>query len=281
MADVNIPNTSPTYKHWNIGDNWTVDRNWTWHETYHWELQVNEIMEVSDRVKKDPSLAKREAFKMVDRRKSDYSATKRETLNLKDKIGFASRFNLKLSEAWKTTDKHANMPMLPFSEAFSAFDALLRPAQGVISDMLFEEGTWDLDKIKTYMFKGKHVGYENFKPFIAGDYTYDKALFRTTIDVTSADRGLIEQWQLVVDVPDITDRGSAEVVDANFVLKVDFNRTFHIAPEVVCTVRSGSSSVPITVNITEITEKNFKVQLVNAVTGKPTTGRFIWSATGY
>ncbi len=284
MADVNIPNTTPTYKHWNIGDNWTVDRNWTWHETYVWTLEVNETLKFSESyTKKEFDVKKSETFKVVDKRPAFvYSAAKSEAFKAIDAIGFKTTFNLKLSEAWKISSKYGNTVTLPFADSFSMYDTLLRPAQGVMSDLMFEDASeWTLNSMATYMFKGKHAGYENFKPFIAGDYTYDKALFRTAIEAASQDRGLIEQWQITVDVPDINDRGSAEVVDANYELKVLFNQTFHIAPEVVCTIRSGASAAPITINITEITETYFKVQLVNSLTGKATTGRFIWSAQGY
>lgn len=204
-----------------------------------------------------------------------------ENLKVDDKISFTTSYNLELAETLKTVDLHSNNPSLPFWDTVVFNDGMVMPANGIYSDMMFEDGEWSMASMKTYMFKGKHVGYENFKTFIAGDYNYEKALFRTTIDTETADRGLIEQWQLTVDVPDISDRGSAEVVDANFELTVNFNKTFHIAPEVVCTVRSGSSNVPITVSISTITETYFKVSLINSLTGKTTTGRFIWSAQGY
>ena len=204
-----------------------------------------------------------------------------ETLKTSDKIAFKTSYILSLKDSWKTKETISNNPSLPFSSSFGMVDGMKMPANGIYSDLMFEDGEWSMASMKTYMFKGKHVGYENFKTFIAGDYTYDKALFRTTISTETADRGLIEQWQLTVDVPDISDRGSAEVKDANFELTVNFNKTFHIAPEVVCTMRSGSSNEPITVNISTITETYFKVSLINSLTGKTTTGRFIWSAQGY
>lgn len=283
MADVNIPG-NPVWKTWEAGANWTIERDWSWHETYAWALEVTEVFGVKDAIKKDGTKPLAEKFRVTDYNKAVmyYTAAKAEAFKAIDAIKFATNYNLRPSETFRVTEAIKKDGTKPFSEKFKVADAILRSGQGILSDLLFEgEGEWTMESLQTYMFKGKHVGYENFKTFVAGDYTYDKALFRTTIDVEPTDRGMIEEWRLTVDVPDVNDRGSAEVVDANFELQVDFNREFHIAPEVVCTVRSGTSSNPTTVNITSITEKYFKVQLVNSITGKPTTGRFIWSATGY
>ena len=222
-----------------------------------------------------------ETLSVTDKTSFVVEISKRENLEISSAFGKAITFNRKIEEAITIEDLYGKTFALDFAETFTTYDSLLQSARGVISDILFEDGSWTMETVQDYMLKGRHVGYEAFKPFIAGDYTYKNALFRVSMDASGADRGLLEQFQIVVDVPDVNDRGSAEVTDANFDLTVKFNKTFHIAPEVVCTMRTGSSDVCVTPIIVEITETQFKVYLTDALTGKRTTGRFIWNAIGY
>lgn len=283
---VDIPNNSPTYKSWQSsnGANWTVERNWTWHEVYEWILNVGEIFSINrTSLKKDPESCLFDSFAVTDSGKKVYevSLAKAESVAFAESYTPALSFIRAFDETIKVVPKVGKTPELPFTDTITFFDTLVRPAQGVLSDILFEPGTWTVESMQNAMLKGKHVGYENFKPFIYGDYTYDKALFRVALDATSEDRAVLEQFQIAVDVPDMVDRGSAEITDKNYDEVIEFNKNFHIAPEVTVTMRSGASGEPLIPEITETTEDHFKVHLINALTGERAVGRFIWSAVGY
>ena len=283
---VDIPNNSPTYKSWQTsnGANWTVERNWTWHEVYEWILNVGETFSISrTKLQKDPSAELSDSFVVSDNSKIiyEYSLAHSETMVFQSALTPALSFIRAFDETIQVTPVCTKNPILPFNETLKFYDTLVRSAQGVLSDILFETGFWTTESMQQAMMKGKHVGYENFKPFIYGDYTYDKALFRVALDATSDDRAVLEQFQIAVDVPDMVDRGSGEITDKNYDETIEFNKSFHVAPEVTVTIRSGTSGVPLVPEITETTETHFKVRLINALTGERSLGRFIWSAAGY
>lgn len=285
MADtrsVDIPTDTPVYKCWADDGDWTVDQNWTWHFAYEWLVNVTEPFGLTlTLLNKDPQTILHDSFAVSDKSVWDFGLNKYESVNLAESLTPALSFVRDFYEILDIQPVEGNTMELPFAEKMAFYDALVRGAQGVVSDICFETGTWTMDLMEEAMHKGKHVGYENFKPFIYGDYTYDKALFRTVLVAESKDRAVLEQFQITVDVPDLTDRGAAEVIDKNYDLQVDFNKNFHVAPEVSVTMRAGTSGEPIAPNITEITEEYFKVHLINAITGEKTVGRFVWTAAGY
>lgn len=281
--DVILPPERPRNKTWQETANWTINQNWTWHDVWHWDLQVREALYVSDRLSKASEKPLKDSFSIAHKKQVfEYSLSKQEKVRFVDAMKTSSGFYRDYYEAIKMTCVNGNHYSMFKSDSFNIYDTLLRAGHGVFSDIMFEDASkWTMDEMKNYMFKGRHVGFETFRPFIYGDYTYKDALFRTAIDAVSADRALLEQFQIAVDVPDIVDRGAAEVVDKNFDLRVNFNKFFNNAPEVTVTMRAGSSAKPVVANITGIDEKGFTVHLINALTGEKTEGRFIWTAVGY
>lgn len=194
-----------------------------------------------------------------------------------DDVGYSREF----SEALAFADTLKRIVDKKVSETLTTYDSLLRPANGVISDLIFEEGDWTEEEVNRYLFKGKHAGYTFFRPFVFGEYRYEKALFRTSLDATDSDGLYIENFNYTVDVPDIVDRGSVEVTDPNYDTVVKFNKKFHVAPEVTVTMRAGVGGQTTIPNIVSISKTEFSLNLRKAVDDSRTTGRFIWTAVGY
>ena len=273
---------APSYSTWESQENWTINQNWLWHETWAWNLDIKETLKFVETYKKDVSANFKQTLNVVDRRPDfDFTLNHIQSLGVSDNIDRSLQFYRRFEETVDILEKPSKQYDAAYSDSFVLYDTLVRGAQGVISDLLFEEGGWDLETMQTYMLKGKHVGYENFKPFVAGDYTYEKALFRSVFNATGADRAMLEQFQVTVDVPDLVDRGSAEVTDKNFDLTIEFNKAFHIAPEVTISMRSGVSGKPVIPEVVNVTEENFTMHLIDAFTGERTEGVFIWTAVGY
>jgi hypothetical protein len=88
---------------------------------------------------------------------------------------------------------------------------------------------------------GHPPGYTNFRDFIQGDYTYQRALFRAILTSSNADRGYIDVLRVTVDVPDVFDRGTAQVSNAANGMTVYFSRQFRVAPEVTLTFKGGTT----------------------------------------
>lgn len=286
MADVrnvSVPTPQFNYKDWTVDVNWTYDDEWTAHHAYVWDVKVNEPITIRENYFKEASCKLKDSFSLTDSEKIVYSfdLNKQTKIKISESLLPQLTFIRKYSESLKVKSVNGNTVELPFNTKFSIYDSLGRSGQGVVSDIIFEQGEWTMDSVTDMMLKGKPAGYTNFMPFIYGDYTYKDAIFRTIMESDGGSKAVIEQYKITVDVPDVTDRGSAEVIDKNYDLRVKFNKTFLTAPEVVVTMRSGASGAPIAPYVVAIDEKGFDVHLLNAITGQKTTGKFIWTATGY
>lgn len=112
-----------------------------------------------------------------------------------------------------------------------------------------------------------------------GGYTYQRALFRAILTSSNADRGYIDGLRVTVDVPDVFDRGTAQVVTAASGVAVVFARQFRVAPEVTLTFKGGTTiAVPRILGSVSIT--GFTAVLENT-SGTRVTGAISWVAQGY
>lgn len=283
MSDSNVIfNNNPEYENWTVDVSWVYDDDWTIHKPYIWDVKVAESFTTSELFYRDREVVYLEQFGIADRQPV-FETVKSllEALSVVDLNEFSLTFLRRFDETVKIVSQNGNSIVLPFSEALKVYDALKRTGRGVFSDVIFKEGEWSIETIKEVIEKGGPAGYTEFKPFIYGDYNYKDAMFRTVLNSDGFSIGVIEQFKITVDVPDVNDRGSDEVVDKNYDLRVYFNKKFLIAPEVGVTIRSGTTAEPLTPNITNITEEYFDVYLLNVVTGQRATGKFIWTAVGY
>lgn len=124
------------------------------------------------------------------------------------------------------------------------------------------------------------AGYGDWIPFVSGDYTYKDALIKC--EVKSEENATvveIPEYKIVVDLPDIIDRGVARI-DEPVEKFVPFNVEFYQAPSVTLTAIStdASSDFFMPVYITGRVD-GFFVKLVGA-DGKLRTGAISWQAVG-
>lgn len=167
---------------------------------------------------------------------------------------------------------------LTLREALALAEQYRRHANGVISDMIISTLAITEDDFKNIVENGHPPGYTNFRDFIQGDYTYQRALFRAILKSSNADRGYIDALRLTVDVPDIFDRGVADVTNAGAGVMVQFSRTFRFTPQVTITHKGGTTTAiprligsPSTTGFTAVLEDQ---------TGTRVTGSFSWLAQG-
>lgn len=149
--------------------------------------------------------------------------------------------------------------------------------QHVISDILVEEADMTFEEFVAQIVGAGPVSYDAWHTFVSGDYEYDKAVYRGAIISNGESLPSFSQLDLVVDVPDVFDRGSVTTSAAG-VVAVVFNRPFYAAPEINASIKSGSIvGVP---RITSITNTGFNIDLVD-----PTNARIVgvcsWAARGY
>jgi hypothetical protein len=149
-----------------------------------------------------------------------------------------------------------------------------------ISDVTIKSTLLDDDSFPALLYGDAPAGFSKFQNFFAGDYTYKNAIFRLGMESENGDRGIIEKLQLVVDVPDIFDRGSKIINVANSV-HVNFNRTFHIPPTMVVAVESASDACVARVVDGSVTKTGFDCYLERTVDKAKITGALTWAAHAY
>jgi len=200
---------------------------------------------------------------------------------------------LLISEAWGRTAKY-NRDLIeglgiadPISFAVEhriyefarIYAGLERAGDLAVSDMILSNGDLSLDAFKQMIEYGRPAGYSNWRDFMPGDYEYQKAMFRAVLSSKNSDRGMLTNIQAVVDVPDIIDRGSATIEVAANGVRVNFNREFHIIPEVVLTTKGGVG-VPATPDVVDIDLLGFTA-IMRTPDGALSSGVFAWAAHGY
>lgn len=166
----------------------------------------------------------------------------------------------------------AKLPVKELSRQLGIAETYLRNANAVLSDLYYSSQPLSF---AAFQKLEAPVRYQPFRDFVIGDYSYEEALFRMLVEgVVMADRPLVTDWRLNVDVPDVSDRGTVEVPEAG--LRVDFKKRFYAVPEVNVAVRGGLGATPEY----EVDVEGFTVQLRKA-DGTLTAGTISWSANGY
>jgi hypothetical protein len=194
-------------------------------------------------------------------------------------FGRTVAYRKSISEGFAIGEALRRAQTLKLSEALSLAEQYRRRANGVISDMIVASTEITEQDFMDILESGHPPGYTNFRDFIQGDYTYQRALFRAILTSSNADRGYIDGLRVTVDVPDVFDRGTAQVSNAANGATVYFSRQFRVAPEVTLTFKGGTSvAVPRILGAVSIT--GFTAVLENT-SGTRVTGAISWVAQGY
>ncbi len=201
-----------------------------------------------------------------------------EAVAMAEAFGRTVAYRKDLFEGMAVNDAIKRSLRLSTHEALKLTEQYRRHANGVISDMIISSSEITEEDFLNIVDNGHPPGYTNFRDFIQGDYTYQRALFRAILKSSNADRGYIDALRLTVDVPDIFDRGVAEVTNATAGVSVQFSRTFRFTPQVTITHKGGTTTAiprllgtPSTTGFTAVLEDK---------TGTRVTGSFSWLAQG-
>lgn len=216
------------------------------------------------------------------------SVAKSFGLNISRALGFVeafsrtAAFSRNFAEGFFVAESVAKTYALKLNETLTVFNVLRRAGDLVISDMMMsavEDMTMsDFERFLSY---GNVPGYHAWRDFIPGDYEYREAMVRVVLESKNSDRGLLTGMQMAVDVPDVIDRGTATITDAANGLEVEYNRPFHIVPEITLAARGGVGNPTIPEFYGTPSTTSFRVRLRDSVTGLFVTGKFTWAAHGY
>lgn len=283
MAVINFTPTTFTYLTWENAQAkvWDVD-NWATHAPCDQFGTVEEDEVVFAEVTgKEPNVLSKDNFSLKDHvvRVSDKGIY--EKVAVKDELLNAISFIRDYKENVAVVEYLSKEPQLNKESKVHFLEALKWPARGVISDLLWQQGVWTKDDLTEFVGNGgRHVGYTTFREFITGDYTYEKALFRLVAESNTSDRAMVEYVDIAIDVDDVYDRGMTVVTDRNAGVLVTFARAFSIEPEILVSMRSGTSDELLRPVVSNVTTTSFKVFIYDT-NNELATGQFTWTASGY
>lgn len=214
-----------------------------------------------------------------------YSVNNSEALVVSDAISRTTVFIRAIVEELAILDEAAKNQTVKLAEELKVLDAFLRKADVILADMVLSALTAgedvDLDVFESLVTNGAMPGYTNWRDFIPGDYEYTKALFRTIIESKTSDRAQIQQLDVAVDVPDLHDRGTVVVTNATAGGVVEFNKDFHIIPDVTLSAKGGLNNPTVPEFLVAPNLNGFTARLRDTITGSYVTGSFTWTAIGY
>lgn len=171
-------------------------------------------------------------------------------------------------------------------ESMALYDALIRAANGVLSNIGISDTAMSLDDFKRAI--GQPSGYSSFMDFKVGEYEYQEALVRLIMGTSvMQSQPTASSVVLHVDIPDTDDRGIVEITDTTGPTKVYFNKYYYNPPEVNVTVKGGNAAngflVPSIVSTDKIDDagRYFEVELWNENWTQRKSGIISWFSKGY
>lgn len=242
-------------------------------------LRVSESFSLSEKPAKGITKPVAESFGMSDALARSQVKRISEAVSFAEALGRTVAYRRSFNEGFAIGEALKRAQTLKLSEAFGLAEQYRRRANGVISDMIVASTEITAQDFMDILESGHPPGYTNFRDFIQGDYTYQRALFRAILTSSNADRGYIDGLRVTVDVPDVFDRGTAQVITAANGVAVVFTRQFRVAPEVTLTFKGGTTiAVPRILGSVSIT--GFTAVL-ESTSGTRVTGAISWVAQGY
>jgi len=242
-------------------------------------LRVSESLSFAEVASKATTKPFSESFTTTDALAKKQTKSISEAFSFVETFGRTVAFKLSIAEGFSFAESIKRAQTLKLSEALSFAEQYRRHANGVVSDMLIATTEITAQDFLDIFEAGHPPGYTNFRDFIQGDYTYQKALFRAILTSTNADRGYIDGLRVTVDVPDIFDRGTASVTNAATGVLVGFARQFRVSPEVTLTFKGGTT-VAVPRILGAVSTAGFTAVLENT-SGTRVTGLISWVAQGY
>jgi hypothetical protein len=164
----------------------------------------------------------------------------------------------------------------------SVIDANLNNTGVVLNDVEFKDNGMTLTDIQTEANYGTPLEYEDARPLVPGEYTYEKAIIGMRLRTYNLSTKLgVYGAKLNVDVEDIISRGTVTVTSTTEPTVVTLNKFYYYPPEELM-FNILNYSKPCRVKVLTKTTKEFTFMLESTeFPGEYVTGEVSWLATGY
>ncbi len=155
-------------------------------------LRVTENITFAENTAKQTLKPLTEAFTASDLASLELIKRVADAVAMADAFGRTVAYRKALSEGLAVNDAVKRSLRLSTHESLLLAEQYRRHANGVISDMIISTGEITEEDFLNIVDNGHPPGYTNFRDFIQGDYTYQRALFRAILKSSNADRGYID-----------------------------------------------------------------------------------------
>ena len=240
-------------------------------------LAISEVLNFAEKTPNNYTSVVKETILLDDiKNYRNFIKTIYQELNTIEIISNNTVFKRTFSEIFNTIEKVSKQFGMNEYETFQVLDSYLRHANAVLSDLSISTIELTIDNFETVL---SPIGYTIFQDFQTGNYSYKNAIIKSVLEAgINSDRPNIDKWELSVDLPDISDRGSVRCLPISQPLFIPFNRIFHIPPEVIIQIKSGGTETS-RVYINSITKEGFIVEFKDG--SEYIDGYISWSAEGY
>lgn len=229
--------------------------------------RLKDSISISDIVKLLPLLHIYNSLSVQDRHSITQSLALKEVLVIGQYNIDTKTLSKLFDEAITVLDTHCNSLSKIGQEQLNVLIERIRNSNSVIGDIVIS--TNDIaDDVP--------AGYEEWQPFVSGDYTYKDALIKCVLSTTTLDyNALLTNYTVYVDLPDLQDHDVTSIpAEKTF---VPFSLDFYQVPDVTITM-TGSTQVVIP-HIVEVTLEGFYVELRN-MDNELVAGKISWQALG-
>ena len=201
-----------------------------------------------------------------------------ENLMIETRAQRVSKFFREFTEVAYVSSSLAKQIKVALDENMQITDRWIRKANGIYSDLYISKLPTTEAEFTAELTRGAPIGYDKFTTYIPGYYDFESAMFRMVLRSVGLDRIRLKKLKMVVDVPDVFDRGD-NLVDSGNDGVVKFNRKY-IKPPKVIGVQSGGTEVAHKVEIDNITKEGFTFRLLDEA-GNKLSGSLSWISEGY
>lgn len=243
--------------------------------------EITHFLEV---VSKSGSKGLADGWNTTDAAERQFTKSIAETLHTVDVLTRAITYSRAINEGFSVAAAISKAVSLTPQEIFHLVDQFLRRGHAVFSDLKIGNTPLTDVQFNQELIFGGPAGFADWKPFVAGDYQFEKAAIRYIVQSLTSDRPRITAMKVTVDVPDIHDRGTASIAAGPGYTFVPFNRAFTstAAMEVTCTLKGGTVvAVPRIKDPSGLTTTGFFVRLEDVAGGTFPAGTISWTAIGY
>ena len=220
-----------------------------------------------------------EAWQTSETEGQAYSQALAESIMTLESFGRVYDVAKVILESVTMSESLANCTGMTLQETITLLEDFIRRANAIISDILASTGDISDADFTQLLATGSAPGFEAFAPFVAGDYQYDEALFKEVLQSFNGDRPSLSALAVQVDVPDVTDSGSATSLSTGD-QTVTFARKFITSPEVHLTIKMTTDSSVVIPRVTSISNEGFTFNCTDT-SGNLVAATVSWSATGY